>query len=200
MATTVPGQTTSAVVGSTYQAPSATAEAYMYKELDRKRREQEERNAQIRAEQAAQQQAAKDAADQEKVKAAFNQTYGPQLQRAYQSNAVQSAPTNTAAGKMRDWGIGHGFTTGGTAGQPGSDYIARAAQELPMSPGAGGIAPQAAMSQKQLQDTLGWMWSQKTDPYQRAANNMNTMRMFYGTQLMPSSGRSEGGGGGMLTR
>jgi hypothetical protein len=180
-----PGMTTSNVVGSTYSAMTPTAEAYYYKELDRKREEQEARNAEIRAQQAGQQQARQDEENQARVQAAFNQTYGPQLQRAYQESAVQSAPVNTAAGKARDWAIGHGQTTGGTIGQPNTSYLAAAAREL----------PKPEMSQPEIQNTLNYMWRQQTDPYQRTVNNMNMMRMFY-----PTGGTPRGGGGSSTGR
>jgi hypothetical protein len=178
------------VVGSTYHAPSATAQAYYYKELDRKRQEQEERNAQIIAQRNAEQQARQNAENQARVRTAFDQTYGPQLQRAYQDTAVQSAPTNSPAGRARDLAIGHGFTSGGTVGQPGTDITAFAAGKL----------PQPTMAPNQLQNTLDYMWRQQTDPYQRTANQMGGMMTLFHPSDAPArewgaAVRGSGGGG-----
>jgi hypothetical protein len=156
------------------------AERRMYELEDERKRKREAANAQIMAQKNAEQQAAQNAENQARVRAAFNQTYGPQLQRSYQDAAVQSAPTNTPAGRARDLAIGHGFQyggmigqpgmmPGGTVGQPGSDITAYAAGKL----------PQPTMSQTQLQNTLDHMWRQQTDPYQRAANQMGGMMTLF---------------------
>jgi hypothetical protein len=166
----VPGEVTSNLVGSTYQAMSPTAEAYMYREMDRKREEREQRNREIMAQRAAEQQAAQQATNQDRVHAAFNQMYAPQLQRAYQDTAVSSAPTNTAAGKARDYAIQHGFQYGGIAGQPNTDIINSAVTSK---------LPQPEMSQTQLQNTLGHMWSAQTDPYKRTAGQMGGMMTLF---------------------
>ena len=198
---TFPGMVTPQVTGSTYQNMTPQAEAYYYKELDRKREEREQRNAEIRAQQAQQAQAAQNAANQARVREAFNQTYGPQLQRAYQDTAVQSATANSPAGRARDWAIGHGFSSGGTIGQPGTDITAYAAPRL----------QQPTMSQAQLQNTLDTMWRGQTDPYTRTANSVmgNLMKMFHPSDEpakewgrskgMEVSRKSSGGGKGKTT-
>jgi hypothetical protein len=177
-----PGQVTSNIVGSTFQAMSPTAEAYMYKEMDRKREEQERRNEEIKArhdaENAARQQAAQDAENQARVKAAFDQMYGPQIQQAYQDNAVWSAPTNTPAGKARDWAIGHGYTSGGTVGQPNTSITERAQ----------GALPKPQLSQQEISGTLNNMWRMSADPYQRVAMKLGGPMM---PTMYPSSAPAE---------
>ena len=166
-----PGMVTPQVTGSTYQNMTPEGERRMYELEDERKRKREAANAQIMAQRQAQQQAAQDAADRERVHAAFNQTYGPQLQRAYQDTAVQSAPSNSAAGRARDWAIGHGFTSGGTVGQPGTDITGYAAPRL----------QQPTMKPGEIQNTLDTMWRGQTDPYLGAANQVmgNLMKMFH---------------------
>lgn len=152
----------------------------MWQLQDRKEAERKANNAKILAERAAQQQAAQDAENQARVREAFNQTYGQQLQRAYQDAAVWSAPTNTPAGKARDLAIGHGFTSGGTVGQPGNmpgGTIGQSGTDITAF--AAGKLPQPTMGQAQLGNTLDYMWRQQADPYQRTANKMGGMMTLF---------------------
>jgi len=155
-----------------------------YREQERRRQEQEAKreasNAAHAAQRNAQQQAAQQEADREKVHEAFNATYGPQVQRAKLEQDVMNAPSNSNTARL--------YNQAATRGGPGyRDPFAAAGQYMP------------AIKPNEMQNTLDWMWRQQTDPYQRTANNMNMMRMFYPTNVMPTSGRSEAGGGGMLT-
>lgn len=175
-----PGMVTSQMSGGSLGMTDADKRR-MWELEDRKKAEREQRNAEIRAQQAAQQQTARDAADREKVRAAFNATYGPQIQRAYQDTAVQSAPTNTPAGMARDLAIQHGFQYGGMVGQPGNMPGGKVGQSgSDIINFAKGKLPQPEMRPDQIQNTLNYMWSQQTDPYQLAAGKMGgMMRMFH---------------------
>jgi hypothetical protein len=168
-----PGMTTSALGGSIGGMMTPQQQARMWQLEDRKEAERKANNAQIIAQRNAEAQARQTAENEARVHAAFNQTYGPQIQRAFRENAVQSAPTNTPIGKMRDWAIGHGFTSGGTIGQPGTDITDYAA-------GTG-----LQMKPDQIQNTLNYMWRQGTDPYQRAATQLggNMTRQMYPTDV-----------------
>src|SRR4029077_3167784 len=79
-----PGMVTSNVVGSTYQNMSPEEERRMRELEEERKAKREASNAVVMAQRQAQQQVAREAADRERVRAAFNQTYGPQFQRAYQ--------------------------------------------------------------------------------------------------------------------
>jgi hypothetical protein len=166
-----PGMTTSALSGSIGGMMTPQEQQRMWELQDRKDAERRANNAQIIAQRNAEAQARQDQEDRARVRAAFDQTYGPQLQRAYQDTAVQSAASNSAAGRARDWAIGHGFTSGGTVGQPGTDIIGFAAPRL----------QQPTMKPEHIQNTLDTMWSGQTDPYLRSANQVmgNLMKMFH---------------------
>lgn len=181
-----PGMVAPQITGSTYQNMSPEGERRMYELEDEKKRKREAANAVVLAQRNAQQQTAQDAANREKVHSAFNEFYGPQLQRNYHDLQFMKGTPESHALQAR-WG---------------PDYLASGMRYN--DPKLGGGMPHFDMPQNQLQAQLDNMWRQKTDPYLMMAQKMGGDLMLAGTPgvgggppsgRMPAMSGSEGGGG-----
>src|SRR4029077_2892400 len=164
---TFPGQVTSNVVGSTYSA--MTPQDYAEQERLRREREQkrEAANAVVLGQRNAQQQARQNAENQARVREAFNQLYGQNLQNAYHDQMVMSegVPGTGVASKGMSWapgGTGQAsrFSSGNMKpwSEPGSFTPAGGWYKLP---------------QDKLNTALDNMWRMQTDPYIRTAAKLS---------------------------
>lgn len=161
---TFPGQVTSNVVGSTYRAMTPEGERRMYQLEDERKRKLEEANATRLAQWNAQQQTARDAADREKVHAAFNQLYGQQLQNAYHDQMVMSegVPGTGVASKGMNWA-------------PGGQSRLSSGNMKPWSE-PGSFTPQGGwytLPADKLNRALDNMWRMQTDPYMKVAAQLS---------------------------
>lgn len=158
-----PGMTAPQIAGSTYQNMTDAD----YREQERLRREHADKvaasNAAVMANRNAQQQGAQDAANREKVHSAFNEFYGPQLQRQHHDLQFMKGTPESHALQAR-WG---------------PDYLASGMRYN--DPKLGGGMPHFDMPQNQLQAQLDNMWRQKTDPYLMMAQKMGGDLMQLGT-------------------
>jgi hypothetical protein len=182
-----PGMVTPNTVGSTYQNMSAQDYAEQNRLREEQERKREAHNAAVIAQRNAQQQAAKDAADRERVHAAFNQMYGPQLQNVYHDTMVQREGASGPMGIPRK-------TSGSFTGSPFSSNVPFGSTAVPGQRGS--VAPYR-MPQGELDQMLASMWTQQTDPYIRAAASMSgampklpSMSMYGGGGRLPPAKKS----------
>lgn len=180
---TVPGQVSSAVVGSTFQ--NMTPQDYAEQERLRREREQkrEASNAAVMAQRNTEQQAARDAADREKVQQAFNTMYGPQLQNAYHDTMVQR---EGVSGPM-------GIPSKAPAGFTGSPFASNVPFGSTAVPGQRGAVAPYRMPEAQLNQMLANMWQQQTDPYMMTAAKMSGSMPKPASYVGGAGGRPGGG-------
>lgn len=162
-----PGMTTSNVAGSTYSTMSPTEQLAWQRYQDEQKEKRKQEWAEASAERAAQQQPAQDAAEREKVHAAFNMLYGPQMQRAYHDQMVMSEGV-PGTGVQNRYGLGQALTGGGGSQQSRLSSGNMKPWDTSWTPKGGWYQ----LPQEKLNTALDNMWRMQTDPYMRAAGSL----------------------------
>jgi hypothetical protein len=154
----MPGMVTPNITADVMTRMDPQTQARMWQLEDRAEAKREARNAQIRAEHAARQQAAGQAQNEARLRAAFDQMYGPQLQRSYHDRKVLS----------------EGVPGTGVPGRGYRPEVNRLSSGN-MNPDVANYTPPGGwykMGQNQLNSTLDQMWRAQTDPYLKAVSGM----------------------------
>ena len=173
MATTAgsfPGMVTPQVIGSTYQNMSPEEERRQWELEQERKAKTAASNAAVRAQRNAQQQAARDAAEREKVHAAFNQLYGQNLQNAYHDQMVMSEGVKGTGVPSR----GMSLIGPGGAGTPGQSRLSSGNTQPWAEPGS--FTPQGGwykLPEEKLNRALDNMWRMQTDPYMQMAAKLS---------------------------